>query len=64
MQIPVFLTIRQTARMGVLTEHRLRLLVAQGKCPGVYSGTRFMVNVDQLIAMLEEQSRENAGGVQ
>lgn len=63
MQVPVFMTIRQTARTGLISEHRLRLLVAQGKAPGVYSGNRFMVNYDQLIDMLNDQSKANAGGM-
>ena len=46
--------------MGILPEHRLRILVAQGKCPGVYSGTRFLVNTQ----LLEEQlNRESAAVV-
>lgn len=59
----MFLTIRQTAKTGLISEHRLRLLVAQGKVPGVYSGNRYMVNFDQLVALLDEQSRVNAGGM-
>lgn len=43
-----FRTIRQAAAMGLMTEHYLRLLVAQGKCPGIYSGNRFLVNVEAL----------------
>lgn len=55
-----FKTIRQTAAMGILPEHRLRILVAQGKCPGVYSGTRFLVNTQ----LLEEQlKRESAAAI-
>lgn len=53
-----FKTIRQTAAMGILPEHRLRILVAQGKCPGVYSGTRFLVNVNRLIELLDQESME------
>ena len=33
--MPTFKTIRQTAATGILTEHRLRLMVAQGICPGI-----------------------------
>ena len=51
-----FLTIRQAAKRGILSEHRLRALVAQGRCPGVYSGSRFLVNVEALIRMLEDAS--------
>lgn len=51
-----FKTIRQTAAMGILPEHRIRILVAQGKCPGVYSGTRFLVNTRLLEEMLDRES--------
>ena len=60
--MPTFKTIRQTAALGVLPEHRIRLLVAQGKCPGIYTGNRFMVNVDALTDFLDKQSREVVSG--
>ncbi len=53
-----FLTIRQAAKNGIMSEHFLRLLVAQGRCPGVYSGNRFLVNVDALVEQLEAESRQ------
>jgi len=52
-----FKTIRQTAAMGLMTEHYLRLLVAQGKCPGIRSGNRFLINVEALAEQLDEESR-------
>lgn len=55
-----FLTIRQTAALGVLPEHRLRLMVAAGECPGFRTGNRFMVNVDMLSEKLEALSKERA----
>jgi len=57
-----FATIRETARMGLLSEHHLRLLEKQGLLPGVRSGTRFLVNVGQLEAWLEEASRPKGQG--
>lgn len=57
--MPRFKTIRQTAAMGLMTEHYLRLLVAQGKCPGIRSGNRFMVNVEALAEQLDAESRQN-----
>lgn len=56
--MPEFKTIRQTAATGITSEHHLRLLVAQGKCPGVRSGNRFLVNVDVLCEMLDAESRK------
>ena len=55
--MPVFKTIRQTAATGILSEHRLRLLVAEGKCPGIRTGNRFLVNVTALAEMLDRESR-------
>ena len=55
--LPVFKTIRQTAATGILPEHRLRIMVASGECPGFYSGNRFMVNVTALSEQLDAESR-------
>ena len=56
--MPEFKTIRQTAATGLISEHYLRLLVAEGKCPGILTGNRFMVNTVALAEMLDRQSRE------
>lgn len=53
-----FKTIRQTAATGILSEHYLRMLVAKGECPGIYTGNRFMVNVTALAEMLDMQSKK------
>lgn len=55
--MPEFKTIRQTAATGILSEHRLRLMVAEGKCPGIRTGNRFLVNVTALAEMLDKESR-------
>lgn len=57
--IQKFMTIRQLAKTGLISEHYLRLLEKQGKLPGIYAGenkTRKLVNVDMLIKQLDEQS--------
>ncbi len=51
---PRMLTIRETAKTGILPETALRRLVKQGKIPGVYSGSKFIVNYDRLCAWLNE----------
>lgn len=56
-----FKTIRQTAALGFVTEHRLRLMVAEGSVPGIKTGNRFMVNVDALAEQLDRESRANVG---
>lgn len=58
--MPTFKTIRQTATLGMLPEYRLRLMVAQGTCPGIRVGSRFLINVDALAEQLDRESRENA----
>lgn len=61
--MPTFKTIRQTAAMGFVPEHLLRERLKQGKLPGVYSGNRFLVNVDALVEQLNAESIKNANGV-
>lgn len=51
-----FLTIRKVAATGILSENFLRQLVAQGKCPGIRSGNRFLVNFPALCELLEAES--------
>ena len=53
-----FKTIRKTAANGTATENYIRRLVSQGRCPGVYSGNRFLVNVEALEEMMDKQSRK------
>lgn len=57
-----FKTIRQVAKTGLLNEHRLRILVANGQCPGIRAGTRFLINVAALEEMLDKMSRQAAEG--
>ena len=48
--IPTFLTIRQTAAIGVLSEHHLRLMEKQGRLPGIRTGKTFRMNFEMLLA--------------
>lgn len=54
-----FKTIRQTAATRIMSEHYLRILVAQGCCPGIRSGNRFLINVDALAEQLDAESRQS-----
>lgn len=56
--MPEFKTIRQVAAIGILPEHRLRALVKEGRCPGIFSGSRFLINVQALAEQLERESME------
>ena len=38
------------------TPHRLRLMIAQGRCPGVRVGNRFMINHDLLLEQIRAES--------
>ncbi len=58
--IPTFLTIRQTAATGILSEHHLRLMEKQGKLPGIRTGKTFRVNFEMLLAQLDRESMEQA----
>ena len=53
-----FPSIRETAKRGPLTEHCLRLMLKQGKLPGVYSGKKFCVNYNALLEQLGASGRE------
>ena len=57
-EIPRFMTIRQVAATGILSEHHLRLMEKQGRLPGIYAGTRFKVNFQLLIEMLNRDRVE------
>lgn len=58
--MPEFKTIRQTAATGILSEHRIRIMVAQGRCPGIKAGNRFLVNVPALAEQLQCESMKGA----
>ena len=53
-----FNTIRETAIMTGLSEKYLRRLQKQNKLPGVYSGSRFLVNYASLIQYLSSLEPE------
>ena len=52
-----FMTIRETVRLGMLSEHQLRLREKQDRLPGIKVGNRFKVNVSALVEQLEKESR-------
>lgn len=49
---PEMLTVRQTAKRGLLPERALRRLVAQGKIPVIRSGKTCYVNYTALVEQL------------
>lgn len=56
----MFMTIRETAKTGIISEYHLRMMERQGKLPGVRVGNRFKVNVDLLVDQLNRESAERA----
>ena len=52
MQVPKMLTIRETAKTGILPEYALRQLVKQGKIPHIQCGNRVLINYSRLVEML------------
>lgn len=53
-----FPSIRETAKRGPLSEYCLRLMLKQGKLPGVYSGKKFLVNYDKLLEQLWKETTQ------
>lgn len=56
---PRMLTIRQTAQAGPLSEYSLRLMLRQGRLPGVYVGAgarKYLVNYDKFVAQLNGEA--------
>ena len=51
-QIPKMLTIRETARTGILPGTALRRLAAEGWLPCIYVGRKALVNFDALVEQL------------
>ena len=56
-----YLTIRQTAERGIITEFQLRKMLRAGELPGFYSGKTYKVNVPMLIDKLDAMSGVNGG---
>ena len=57
----MFLTIRKAARTIEVPERLIRSMVAQGICPGIYSGNRFLVNMPMLREHLLIASQRGEG---
>ena len=55
---PDFRTIRQTAKLGFVSEYALRLMEKRGELPCIHVGNRCLINVDALITQLNQVGRE------
>lgn len=56
--VPRFMSIREVAKTGILSEYTLRLMEKQGKLPCIHTGRKCLINFDKLVDQL------NAGGNQ
>lgn len=57
-KMPQFLTIRETAKTGILPEHALRLMQKQGKIPCIMVGSKCLINYPLLVEYLSEESKK------
>ena len=55
-----FLRIREIAKMGILSEYRLRALQHEGRLPGIFAGGTYLVDVELLQEVLRAESLKNA----
>ena len=53
---PTFLAPAKAAKATQIPETHIRRMIKQGTCPGFYSGNRFMVNTEALVALLAAQT--------
>lgn len=58
MEIPHFMSIREVARTGLLSEYTLRLMEKQKQLPCVYTGRKCLINFDKLVDQLNSSNPE------
>lgn len=58
MDVPRFMSIREVARTGLLSEYTLRLMEKQKQLPCVYTGRKCLINFDKLVEQLNQASQE------
>lgn len=51
-EIPRFMSIREVAKTGLLSEYTLRLMEKQKQLPCVYTGKKCLINFDRLVEQL------------
>ena len=51
-EVPRFMSIREVAKTGLLTEYTLRLMEKQNRLPCVYTGRKCLINFDRLVEQL------------
>ncbi len=53
-----FMTIRETAKTGILSEHALRIMQKTKKLPCIMVGTKCLINYPLLIEQLDTESKK------
>ncbi len=56
-----FLTVREVAATGILTEYAIRLMLKQKKIPAIYINNKALINYPLLLETLDEQSKQALG---
>ncbi len=56
-KLPRFMTIKETAKTGILPESCLRRMAHRGELPAIKTGNKTLINFDRLVEMLN-----NLGG--
>lgn len=51
---PTMLTVRETAKKGILPEHAIRLLLKAGKLPAIFVGKKAYINYEKLCEQLSQ----------
>lgn len=57
-EVPRFMSIREVAKTGLLSEYTLRLMEKQKKLPCVYTGRKCLINFDRLVEQLNTPTTE------
>lgn len=52
-----FMSIREVAKTGLISETYLRNMVKEGMCPCIKSGKKVLINYDALVEKLDKMSR-------
>ena len=57
--LPQFMTIREVASTGLISEHHLRMMEKKGTQPGIRTGKTYRVNFGLLVEQLTRESLMN-----
>ena len=52
-ELPLFMTIREVAKTGILSEYCLRQMIKEDRLPCIYSGNRCLINYTALLEALK-----------